>query len=183
MARGRGASAERRTEALANGSLTYLGKPCVHGHDGTRYASCRACVACQEASRKPDRNKAQYWRKWDAANREKRYAAVRAWASRNPEKLEGYWLTSRQSRRAREAAAPGEFTVDQAQALLVEQGGCCAYCRADVRLSLDHKTPLSRGGSNGIENLQWLCISCNSRKRTRTDEEYRALAGISGWQE
>lgn len=25
---------------------TYVGKPCAHGHDGTRYASNRKCVAC-----------------------------------------------------------------------------------------------------------------------------------------
>jgi hypothetical protein len=25
---------------------TYQGKPCAHGHDGTRYASNRKCVAC-----------------------------------------------------------------------------------------------------------------------------------------
>lgn len=27
-------------------ALTYQGKPCAHGHDGTRYASNRKCVAC-----------------------------------------------------------------------------------------------------------------------------------------
>ena len=27
-------------------ALTYQGKPCAHGHDGTRYASNRKCIAC-----------------------------------------------------------------------------------------------------------------------------------------
>lgn len=178
MARGRGASAEKRTKALEQGLLTYVGKPCRHGHDGTRYSRCRSCVSCQEASRKPDRNKAEYWRKWDAQNPEKRYAAVRSWVSKNPEKVAGYWQVGRQARRARESDAPGEFTAEEIGQLLAQQGGCCAYCEAEDRLSLDHKTPLSRGGSNWVENLQWLCVSCNSKKRTRTDEEYRALAGI-----
>lgn len=28
---------------------TYIGKPCRHGHDGTRYISNRKCVACAKA--------------------------------------------------------------------------------------------------------------------------------------
>lgn len=178
MARGRGASAEKRTKALEQGLLTYVGKPCRHGHDGTRYSSCRACVACQEASRKPGRNKPEYWRKWDAKNPAKRYSLVRTWMANNPAKVKGYRKVGGQVRRARKNNAPGGFTTEETDLLLAQQDYRCAYCSAEHRLSLDHKTPLSRGGSNWIENLQWLCVSCNSKKRTRTDEEYRALVGI-----
>lgn len=37
---------------------------------------------------------------------------------------------------------------------------------ADV-LTVDHITPLSKGGTNTWDNLQALCLSCNSRKRDK----------------
>lgn len=42
---------------------------------------------------------------------------------------------------------------------------------------LDHKTPLSRGGSHSIGNCQCLCRSCNSLKRDRTMEEFMEWLG------
>jgi len=40
----------------------------------------------------------------------------------------------------------------------------CRYCGATNRLEIDHIIPLSRGGSNELDNLQILCRYCNSRK-------------------
>ena len=49
-------------------------------------------------------------------------------------------------------------------------------------MDIDHKTPLSWGGSNDRRNLQLLCRTCNLRKGTRTDREFRQAyrnAGVS----
>lgn len=54
----------------------------------------------------------------------------------------------------------------------------CEYCRKNVAFggdSLDHKVPLVRGGNHEPDNLQVLCRSCNSKKHSKTDEEYRKL--------
>lgn len=61
-------------------------------------------------------------------------------------------------------------------ALLCEQEAQCTYCRAMLGQSfhIDHKTPVSRGGSNEESNLQLLCRSCNIDKRARTHGEYLA---------
>lgn len=40
-------------------------------------------------------------------------------------------------------------------------------------MTVDHRTPIARGGSNGIENLVPACNSCNSKKGTRTEPEFR----------
>lgn len=37
-------------------------------------------------------------------------------------------------------------------------------CDAKNQLTIDHKKPLSRGGSDELSNLQFLCRSCNARK-------------------
>jgi 5-methylcytosine-specific restriction endonuclease McrA len=60
----------------------------------------------------------------------------------------------------------------------------CAYCRVFLKdvdkikadpgwLTLDHKTPKSRGGSDETDNFAFCCRECNSVKGNRTDEEFR----------
>lgn len=43
------------------------------------------------------------------------------------------------------------------------------------KLHIDHQTPLSRGGSDDLENLVPCCATCNSSKGRKTVEEYRAF--------
>ena len=45
--------------------------------------------------------------------------------------------------------------------------GCCVVCSTTEQLTIDHKKPVSRGGTNHINNLQCMCRSCNSRKSNR----------------
>lgn len=39
-------------------------------------------------------------------------------------------------------------------------------------MTMDHKIPLSKGGSNKIENLQLSCMSCNRAKQDLTNTEF-----------
>ncbi len=52
----------------------------------------------------------------------------------------------------------------------------CPGCSAPIdilSLTLDHATPVSKGGSLGFENLQPLCGRCNSIKGKMTADEYK----------
>jgi hypothetical protein len=54
----------------------------------------------------------------------------------------------------------------------------CPYCRAIIDvicLSLDHKTPLRRGGGPELANLQAICAGCNGSKGDFTHEEYSEI--------
>ncbi len=56
--------------------------------------------------------------------------------------------------------------------IAAERAAICARCgRADIsaRMHLDHIRPMSQGGSNDPDNLQWLCASCHSRKTISED--------------
>lgn len=54
--------------------------------------------------------------------------------------------------------------------LVAHRDGClCARCGSVDDLTLDHKFPLSKGGSDEPTNLQILCRRCNSRKGDRLE--------------
>lgn len=97
----------------------------------------------------------------------------KAWRARNPEKSHLYVRISRQQRRA--AATGTHFTTAQWLALVEQYQGRCAYCGAKEKLEVEHKIPLSRGGTNDISNIVPACRRCNRRKRAKTDVEFRAL--------
>lgn len=51
----------------------------------------------------------------------------------------------------------------------------CFYCKKHTNRkfrTLDHMTPLSRGGAHSASNLVMACLSCNTSKRDKTAEEY-----------
>ena len=71
-------------------------------------------------------------------------------------------------RRTRIYKSEGFHTPAEWGALCVQYGNICLCCKEKKPLTLDHIIPLSRGGSNSIDNLQPLCHQCNSRKGSRT---------------
>jgi 5-methylcytosine-specific restriction endonuclease McrA len=79
-----------------------------------------------------------------------------------------------QRRRARLISAAGSFTTAEWLELVEQYGGRCAYCGSSGPLVIEHRIPLSRGGSNDIGNILPACARCNDRKHRLTDEEFRA---------
>lgn len=48
--------------------------------------------------------------------------------------------------------------------LLKTNNYCCAKCESKENICIDHIKPIAKGGGNQIENLQFLCRTCNSKK-------------------
>ena len=56
------------------------------------------------------------------------------------------------------------------------RAGRCEYCGCTCMPTKDHRTPVSRGGSDALENLAVACLRCNLRKNDMTEEEWRVTA-------
>jgi len=92
----------------------------------------------------------------------------RRYAQEHPEIIR----TAIAERRARVANAGGHFTVKEFKTLCEAYENKCAYCKRELPLGPDHKIPLSRGGSNNIENIVPACKRCNNTKHTKTFDEF-----------
>lgn len=104
-------------------------------------------------------------------------AAARRRRKENPEKVREKARVADAQRRARKLNAEGVYTTDDVENIRLRQENRCVYCEKEFgagpnAFHVDHKTPLSRGGSNDPSNIQVLCPSCNVRKYNRTHEEY-----------
>ena len=108
------------------------------------------------------RARASAWRK---LNKQK----IAKWRDENRHKISVY----RKRRKYNQRGASGAFTEEQLSARIVYYGGRCFYCNSDNATTIDHRIPISKGGTNWPSNLVPCCKSCNSRKRDKTETEFR----------
>lgn len=139
-----------------------------------RQSRCKACTT-------------EYFRIWYASNGESvrersldrvardpeaNRAKSNAWKAANKERHHRQARESKHRRRAIEkktAAGP----IDE-EALWIQQEGLCALCATPIdrslkhpdpfSKSLDHRVPISRGGSHTQDNIQWAHLRCNLSK-------------------
>ncbi len=63
------------------------------------------------------------------------------------------------------------------QRVIDRHDGRCALCGAKPpRLTMDHRVPLSLGGTSTEGNLQPACLSCNERKAAKLSQEIQGYA-------
>lgn len=88
---------------------------------------------------------------------------------RNPEKARAKGRHDEAKRRARLAQAEiNDLTRSQWEEIKCAYGHRCVYCgEKPLRLTMDHITPLARGGNHTASNIVPACKSCNSSKGAR----------------
>lgn len=98
------------------------------------------------------------------------------WSNNNPEKVKARTFRYR----ARKRDAEGSFTAADISNLLEYNNYACVYCGTDLSSGyhLDHIVPLTKGGSNRINNIQPLCGRCNHSKLAKLPWEYEDSIGF-----
>ncbi len=98
--------------------------------------------------------------KWNTENKERRKEIKKKWREANLPLVNHL----RKNYIYREKGAEGSHSQEEYQIKLQIFHGKCAYCQVRQATSKDHVIPLSKGGSNYIDNIVPACISCNSSK-------------------
>ena len=128
------------------------------------------CKACRTAFEKERREAGLRVDK----DPERKRRVADEWRKNNPEKSR----MAVRRRRARLREVGGTVTVEEWENVLEAWGHRCAYCNvhAPGELSMDHCTPVARGGQHVVENVVPCCDlrrnNCNSRKGTLTSQEF-----------
>jgi 5-methylcytosine-specific restriction endonuclease McrA len=107
------------------------------------------------------KNHAQYY----ANNREAVIQKTTAYRKANPQVASA---TQRKRRAEKKGSLINDFTHKQWLEMQIAYNHRCAYCgkRCKGRLTQEHITPISKGGSHTLSNIVPACQSCNSKKAT-----------------
>ena len=97
------------------------------------------------------------------------------------------WLRNTQTSDTQYAKDYGRITGRRLQTIrkhFFMHNPLCVSCKAKGVITqateLDHITPLFKGGTNDIDNLQGLCADCHKDK-TRIDMGWKHEVGLDGW--
>lgn len=139
---------------------------------GVVECQCLVCLRKSSAAnlrKNRSENRAKYLsreRAYREANREQACAATKRYRAKHPERVRALRYTRK--------GAPGSHTAEDLIGMYDSQGGLCAYCESPMfdKWTVEHMTPVCRGGTNDWDNIALACGWCNSSKNDKTPEEY-----------
>lgn len=115
--------------------------------------------------------------RWRKNNSKKADIATKRWRKKNYKKYRIISRTMAIRRRSRFLKAKGAHKPSDINRIFDKQNGKCVGLECGKHINrgyhIDHKKPLSRGGSNYPRNIQLLCQRCNQSKGAKTMSEWR----------
>lgn len=117
----------------------------------------KLCPRCKSRPKTPNRS---YCRACEVK-------IVQAWFDADPVRAAARRAVRANNTRAKKAGAVGSIKTQEWLDLRAKHNNACACCGLVTHLTVDHVKPLAQGGTNTIDNVQPLCIRCNSLKHAR----------------
>lgn len=110
----------------------------------------------------------EWWKKYRQTEKYKEYRRKyeRIYA-RNPKAKLNDQFHGSNYRAKKRSTDDGTVTYESVVEKLKSQSYLCKICLCDlkkVKAHIDHIYPISLGGKHTINNIQWLCATCNIRK-------------------
>lgn len=127
-----------------------------------------------EANRERIRERDRAWRN---ANKETVNESIRRWRANNPDKVGA--ATARRAKAELEGNATPKLIEtkweagDKTRILCGEPIDPTLKAPHNKSRTIEHLTPISRGGRHDIDNIDFAHYGCNAQKQDRTLEEYR----------
>ena len=148
-------------------------KPCLECGDifNCRVLNRVRCDSCKH-QHKLRRKRATYkpFRLWSEEKKQGfRDYRNALWRAKDPHARKE--ICSRKRRSKRYPGTPERLPYDvweQMKALYDFTCLCCGKREPEIKLTLDHIVPISRGGQTVVDNIQPLCMRCNISKFTKT---------------
>lgn len=111
-------------------------------------------------------------------DREKLVERAIKWRKENPERVKATTRIHNFKRNKQQRVSDDGTITDEFLRVLYATERCfyCEEITPKNKRTLDHKTPLIRGGAHSADNAVMACRSCNSKKSRRTMEEYVSLS-------
>lgn len=146
-----------------------------HCNIGSKFGLNSKCKVCRNVynknwyinniERKRERDRKKYLK-----HKVEILARCKRWRENNPEKISMY----RRNYRARKRKAEGFHTAEDIKLHYKTQEGRCWYCQKELNgtYHVEHRCPLSRGGSNWPENISLTCEYCNLSKGDKLPWEW-----------
>lgn len=106
--------------------------------------------------------------------RQKQVEWNKKWAAKNLEKVRD---NKRVAQNNRVKKIRGVFTLEEWREMKDFYQNTCLSCKRsepEIKLTIDHVNPFSKGGLNVKDNIQPLCLSCNCKKQVSVTD-YRFL--------
>lgn len=115
---------------------------------------------------------------WTEANADRKRASDAAWRKANPE---AHRAKAHRWRAAKRASVEHHTASDVVELFKLQKGKCAhSWCRKSLKRGyhVDHVIALSKGGSNGKNNIQLLCPNCNWSKNAKHPIEVAQSHGM-----
>ena len=119
-----------------------------------------------QAKRYRQKNK-RYFYEYNKQWRKNNPVLVAEWRRRYKASHPEIIRQNRKNTKARRKGAVGKHSNKQWEHLKAIYNWTCPMCwkkEPEIHLTEDHKIPLSKDGTNYLDNIQPLCHSCNSKK-------------------